>query len=139
MAQQRRSVFGDTAYWIALIDPRQSLHRSAVAASQHVGATLIVTSDLVLVELLNFFCEFGPYWRGTVVTLVDRLRQAPSVSIEPQTRDLFTEGLELYRRRRDKGYSVTDCTSMVIMRRLGIGEVLTSDRHFQQEGFTILL
>jgi len=139
MAQQRRSVFGDTAYWVALIDPRQSLHQSAVAASQLLGPTLIVTSDLVLVELLNFFCELGPYWRGIAVTLVDQLRQATSVSIEPQTRDLFTEGLQLYRRRRDKGYSLTDCTSMVIMERLGIGEVLTSDHHFQQEGFTILL
>ena len=32
----------------------------------------------------------------------------------------------------------TDCRSMNALRSLGIAEVLTNDRHFTQEGFTIL-
>ena len=51
----------------------------------------------------------------------------------------FDAGLELYRRRPDKGYSLTDTMSMVICREHDIEQVLTHDRHFAQEGFEILL
>jgi len=47
-------------------------------------------------------------------------------------------GLDLYRARLDKGYSLTDCISMQIMRREGLTDVLTNDRHFEQEGFRAL-
>jgi predicted nucleic acid-binding protein len=36
-------------------------------------------------------------------------------------------------------WSHVDATSMVVMRHLGISEVLTADHHFSQAGFTILL
>ena len=48
-------------------------------------------------------------------------------------------GLELYRNRPDKGYSLTDCISMETMRREALAEILTNDRHFEQEGFSRLL
>jgi len=34
--------------------------------------------------------------------------------------------------------SLTDCISMEVMRREGISDVLTNDRHFEQEGFRAL-
>ena len=40
--------------------------------------------------------------------------------------------------RPDKGYSLTDCISMATMRKKGLTEVLTNDRHFEQEGFRAL-
>ena len=51
----------------------------------------------------------------------------------------FEEGLTLFESRLDKGYSMTDCLSMVIMRRDYLTEVLTHDHHFAQEGFVTLL
>lgn len=56
-----------------------------------------------------------------------------------QTPELFDAGLELYHRRPDKGYSLTDCMSMAICTEQKIEQVLTHDRHFAQEGFEILL
>jgi uncharacterized protein len=52
--------------------------------------------------------------------------------------NLREKGLELYAKRSDKSYSITDCISMVIMKQLGIQEVLTHDKHFTQERFTII-
>lgn len=49
------------------------------------------------------------------------------------------EAIDLYKARPDKGYSVTDCISMLVMGDFGITEVLTHDDHFRQEGFSILL
>jgi predicted nucleic acid-binding protein len=48
------------------------------------------------------------------------------------------QGWNFYRARPDKGYSLTDCISMQTMRREGLTDVLTNDRHFEQEGFRAL-
>ncbi|HMG73540.1 MAG TPA: hypothetical protein VK582_08565 [Pyrinomonadaceae bacterium] len=41
--------------------------------------------------------------------------------------------------RPDKGYSLTDCISMNVMRERGLTDVLTNDPHFRQEGYRPLL
>ena len=58
--------------------------------------------------------------------------------VVPQSRETFLGGLKLYRSRLDKGYSLTDCIAMQTMRREGLRDVLTNDRHFAQEGFRLL-
>jgi len=58
--------------------------------------------------------------------------------VVPQSRETFLSGMELYRQRPDKGYSLTDCISMQSMRQKGITAELTNDRHFEQEGFRAL-
>jgi predicted nucleic acid-binding protein len=63
----------------------------------------------------------------------------PNIQILAPDQALFQDGLALYERRLDKEYSLTDCISMHVMRRDGLTEVLTNDRHFTQEGFSILL
>ena len=62
----------------------------------------------------------------------------PSIRVIPQSRDSFLGGITLYAARLDKGYSLTDCISMQTMRREGLTDVLTNDRHFEQEGFHTL-
>ena len=44
-----------------------------------------------------------------------------------------------YERAKGKKWSVTDCTSFVVMRRRRIVEALTADTDFRQAGFTPLL
>jgi uncharacterized protein len=64
--------------------------------------------------------------------------QDPGIRVIPQSRATFLAGLELYHARPDKGYSLIDCISMQTMRREGLTDVLTNDRHFEQEGFRAL-
>ena len=51
----------------------------------------------------------------------------------------YRRGRDLFRVRPDKSWSMVDCISMCIMEREKLQEALTSDRHFEQAGFTILL
>jgi predicted nucleic acid-binding protein len=61
-----------------------------------------------------------------------------AVHIGAHSEQAFQAGLALYHERPDKGYSLTDCISMQTMRREGLTEAVTSDRHFEQEGFRVL-
>ena len=75
----------------------------------------------------------------TAAGLVHEFLNDPAVLVIPASHEQFLAGLALYEARPDKGYSLVDCISMNIMRDLGIESALTADRHFEQEGFEILL
>ena len=65
--------------------------------------------------------------------------QDPRIEVVASDRELYNAGLGLYLRRPDKHYSLTDCISMVVMKRRKITEALTQDQYFTQEGFVALL
>lgn len=133
-----RSVFADTGYWIALINPHDSLHAKAMKAARQVGST-IVTSDMVLTEVLNMFAERGQHLRDVAAKAVQAIKSDARVQIYPQTRRLFQEAFDLYCKRPDKEWSLTDCASFVIMNERKITDALTYDEHFVQNGLTALL
>ena len=132
-------IFADTAYYIALLTDSDDLHLAARHIGQSLGAAPIVTTDAVLVEVFAYVAGRGRHQRMEAVALVEILGANPNVTIVHQSADLFFAGVDLYRRRLDKGYSLTDCMSMVLCREQDITNVLTHDRHFEQEGFAILL
>ncbi|MDT5062703.1 MAG: uncharacterized protein QOH63_3162 [Acidobacteriota bacterium] len=132
-------VFADASYWIALINPKDQWRRRAIEASQSLGAALLLTTDEVLIEILNYFADRGDEMRRAATINVREILLNKNVSIIPSSHDSFTSGLSLYQARLDKGYSLTDCISMNAMREQGLTDVLTSDNHFTQEGFRILL
>jgi uncharacterized protein len=132
-----KTVFADTFYWIALANPRDGAHHRVMDFGRTLGSGLIVTTDEVLTEFLAF-CASDPQLRVEAAAAVQDVLGAAHVRVVPQTRGSFLAGLELYRARPDKGYSLTDCISMQTMRREGLSDVLTNDRHFQQEGFHAL-
>jgi predicted nucleic acid-binding protein len=133
-----RRLFADASYWIALANPRDQHHRTFLAASRSLGRVHLVTTDEVLSELLAYCGGRGPGMRRLAVRTIENLFNDPLSTIVPQTRASFLDGLALYRSRPDKGYSLTDCISMVTMRREGLSEVLTRDAHFAQEGFALV-
>ena len=130
-------VFADTFYWVALANPDDSSYAAATAVDAGLVGVLIYTTDEVLVEFMTFYSA-DPWQRGRAATTVRRLLTNPKIRVIPQSRESFLAGLDLYQARPDKGYSLTDCIAMQTMRREGITEALTNDRHFEQEGFRAL-
>jgi len=131
-------LFADTFYWIALVDLTDSSHQRALALTSERSGSLIVTTDEVLAEFLTFFATAPPPMRRKALINAQRILEAPDVEVIPQSRDSFLSGMALYAARPDKGYSLTDCISMETMRKRGLTEVLSNDRHFEQEGFRAL-
>jgi predicted nucleic acid-binding protein len=133
-----RRLFADAFYWIALLHAGDQWHRRVIELTETLGEHHMYTTDAVFAEYLATYSARGAYLRQEAAATVRRLLASSAVTVVSQTRALFLEGLALYEARLDKEYSLTDCISMQVMRREGLTEVLTNDRHFTQEGFQIL-
>jgi predicted nucleic acid-binding protein len=131
-----KAVFADTFYYIALLDANDLAHETAVAATRELKSPTVTTA-WVLLELANTLS--ASRHRGIFARFLDRMRANSNVIIYEAEREIFDLGVDLYRNREDKEWSLTDCISFVVMTREEIVEALTGDHHFQQAGFSILL
>jgi uncharacterized protein len=133
-----KGLFVDTAGWVACADAGDPAHRPASAARDRwlEQGGVLVTSDYVADETLTFLrLRLGldaaeAWWRLAEGSA--RLRW------EFVTLARADKAREIFFRYRDKEFSFTDCTSFVVMRELRLREVLTTDHHFAQAGFTTL-
>jgi len=130
------AVFADTSYYLALFNENDVCHEAAARFSRD-HARHVVLTDLIVVELGNTFCRGAA--RRRFVELVEDLRRDPSCEIAALSSELLGAGLRLFRQRPDKEWSLTDCVSFVVMKQRRLAEALTSDRHFEQAGFKVLL
>lgn len=96
-----------------------------------------MTTFWVLAEVGDALCEGRN--REVFAQLMDSLTAREDVLLLPPDEDAFRRGMELFRIRPDKDWSLTDCISFAAMTELAIKEALTSDRHFIQAGFRALL
>ena len=132
-----KTVFADTGYWEAVLNPKDKLNAKARAISSGLGKSRILTTEMVLDELLAALSRVPE--RAFAIRGVDAIRTNPNVEVLPQTSIQFREAYGLYKRMADKEWSLTDCASFEIMKARGITEALAHDHHFEQAGFTALL
>ncbi len=129
-------VFIDTGAWFALhnhLDVDHQSAREAVAGLRRQP----VTTEYVFDEAVTLALSRANHELAVQVgsTLLD-----PSSVRLVSLREVDRQAAwRLFQDRPDKAYSFTDCTSFVVMRRLGIEHVIATDGDFEQEGFTNLL
>ena len=128
--------FADTSYLLALLNPDDEFHTAATAWSGKLEE-IVVTTMWVLTELGDALHRGRN--RATFVRFLDTLGGHEDFEVVPASADLFQRGVELFRARPDKEWSLTDCISFLVMTEKGISEALTTDRHFKQAGFLALL
>jgi predicted nucleic acid-binding protein len=129
-------LFADTSFYVAVLNTRDVHHREAVDFSIRSNAE-VLTTEFILVEVANFSSRVSR--RGKVTQFISNLRTDPQTTIIPASTDLVERGFDLFARRPDKEWSLTDCISFVVMEEHGVSEALTTDGHFAQAGFKMLL
>lgn len=135
-AGSRPRAFLDSGYLVAYENADDQNHRLARKhwASLEREPALLTTS-YVLDEVLTFLNARGHHQRA--VDIGERLldQTAPPAEMIHVDEDLLRRGFDLFRRRPDKRYSVTNCVSFVVMRDRRINTAYAFDDHFRQEGF----
>jgi predicted nucleic acid-binding protein len=77
--------------------------------------------------------------RAHALSFVADLQDSTLMEHEWVSESLHRAALALLNDRLDKSYSLCDAASFLLMRGHGIREALTTDHHFEQEGFIRLL
>lgn len=130
------AVFLDTVGLLALWDGSDQWHASAEKAFGRlkVGRRPLVTTTYVLLECGNAAAR-RPY-RLAVDRLWANLETAGGL-VQPTKEDLAA-AWAAYRGGNAESPGIVDCVSFTVMRRLGLSEAYTNDRHFRDAGFSPL-
>ena len=96
-----------------------------------------MTTTAVLIEFADALAS--PASRQVAAEYLRSLPLDTTIDVVPVDDDLWARGLALYEQRPDKGWSLTDCISFIVMEDRGIRDALTGDSHFEQAGFRALL
>jgi uncharacterized protein len=97
-----------------------------------------VRHNYVLAE----FVVLAQAWRlprMVALTFVSDLVESPDLETVWVDEALHRDAMALLRARPDKTYSLCNAVSFVLMRQQHVTEALTTDHHFEQEGFQRLL
>jgi uncharacterized protein len=128
-------LFVDTSAWFAFANRDDPEHKG-VAALLGKPRGRLITSNFIFDETVTL-CQ---HRLGHLVAekvgsaLLDNAR-VDLLRITPEDENA---AWELFCKRPDHAYSFTDCTSFVIMRRLGIKTAAALDDDFASEGFESL-
>ncbi len=99
---------------------------------------IFLTHNYILAELVALSLVRG-FPQITVLSYILELGNNPKVEIVWVDQLLHQEAMTLLLTRQDKTYSLCDAVSFVLMRQRGVMDALTTDKHFEQEGFVRLL
>lgn len=131
-----KDVFLDTVGLLAVWDEADQWHAAADAAYQQLlkQGRRLVTTPLVLLECGNASAR-RPY-RKRVNVLRLYLTQE-ELLVEPTSQEI-EEAWAAYDRGEAGQAGIVDHVSFRVMKRLGLTEAFTNDRHFSAAGFKVL-
>ena len=128
-------LFVDTSAWLDYIN-RGAPDHDRVADAIDAFEARLVTTNFVLAETVTLCRRRLSHPVSWAVG--EMLRDPDVVDLVRLTSSDENDAWNLFGRRPDKRYSFTDCTSFVVMRRLGLERVAALDADFAQEGFIVV-
>jgi predicted nucleic acid-binding protein len=134
---EHRPLFLDTWGWLVLADRKDPEHRRTVEVRREFSERgRLVTTDYVLDETFTRLFTRSPFAAAEAfLCAVLAAADEGLLQIEFIDSERFREACQLRGRYRDKPrISLTDLTSFVVMKQLGIRDVLTADEHFEHAG-----
>jgi predicted nucleic acid-binding protein len=124
-------IFVDTGAWFAAAVPSDPYHP---AASQWLAGNAgpLLTTDYIVDETLTLLRARGE--RTRALLLGEGFFNGRLAEIYTLDETDIALAWEVFKRFDDKDWSFTDCTSKVVIERLGIQQAFAFDHHFRQFG-----
>lgn len=134
-----KPIFVDTSALIALGNKKDSFHQQAIQIRNQLKSENrnFITTNAILLEFGNAFSSI--YLKPVAISVIKAIKMSPkweSVLIDEL---VFERAFTLYQKMNDKEWGLVDCSSIIVAKEREITEVFSTDRHFKQAGFTILL
>jgi predicted nucleic acid-binding protein len=129
-------LFLDTSGLLCYIHASEPQHLTAVKAFDIANAFLI--HSYILSEFVAL-AQVRNLPRIESLTFIADLLNHSDIETIWVDQELHQQAVNLLMNRMDKTYSLCDAVSFVLMKRRSTVEALTTDRHFEQEGFIRLL
>ncbi len=126
----------DTSGFLCLYEKKEPHHEKAIKFYDSAKARL--TTSYVLAEY-TASAQIRGISRREIIKFSTRILDDEEIDIVWIDENLHRQAIELIQKREDKNYSVCDAAGFVLMREREITEALTTDKHFEQEGFIRLL
>lgn len=126
----------DTSGLLCLHYPTEPFHTQARDGYQK--ATTRLTHSYIVAEYVAL-ANARRFSHSSILTFVVDLLDNPDIETVWVNEPLHRAAVDLLIVRQDKTYSLCDAVSFVLMRQRKITKALTTDRHFEQEGFVRLL
>ena len=137
MMPTKHNLFVDTSGWVCIIDQDDPLHaqgrtlyRKAIGQKRQ-----LVTTNYIIAELVALLESRKLVNRQEIFAFVDQIKQSPYITVIHIDENSDAEAWQLLKQRADKAWSLVDATSFVLMQRLQLAEVITTDHHFTRAGF----
>lgn len=126
----------DTSGFLCLYEKEEPHHERALAFYDSAKARL--TTNYILTEY-TALAQVRGIPRLEIIKFSTRILDDEEIEIVWVDENQHRQAVELIEQREDKTYSLCDALSFILMRQRGISDALTTDKHFEQEGFTRLL
>jgi uncharacterized protein len=126
----------DTSGLLALIDAREPMHDKA--CDEYKRALQRVTHGFIRAELVALANSRG-LPSGAVLQFLSRLLASPTIDVVWADEALTSQAVAFLITRQGRGYSHCDAVSFVVMRAKNTHKSLSTDHHFEVEGFQRLL
>lgn len=126
----------DTSGLYSYFDKDDSFHITAVGYFD--AANSMLDNDYVLAEFIPL-CRVRGLNREKTLAFVEEILLSPLIEKIWTNERHYLTALNLLKTRPDKNYSLCDAASFILMREYEVIEALTTDKHFEQEGFVRLL
>ncbi len=134
-------IFFDSWAWIALVDRNDRYHALVVAAFEDMRRrrVAIVTTNVVVYEAYeNMRRRLGLPVATKYRDVMGACRFYDMFMLYYVRQEDEDEAMRLAERYPDQDFSLTDCFSFVVMKRLNIRTAFTGDTHFTLLGFNII-
>lgn len=133
-----KRVFFDTWGWVAIAHKDDAHHERVVSFYKNflLNKGLPVTTDYIFAETITLLRAKTDLKGVTVfVDAILDLAQKGKVMLERIDERRWGKAWELCKRYHDKPYiSFFDFSSFVVMKEIGVIDVLTADKHFEEVG-----
>lgn len=128
----------DTWGWLSIWDKKEK--RNEEVSKYYENAltenAAIYTTDYILDETITLLFRRLPYEKADeFISIIQEAKEKRVLYIEKIHDERFEASISLRKKYKDKpAISFTDLSTMVVMKEIGIKQIITSDKHFLKVG-----